>query len=140
VTLPLEEVRRVVLGDGAIYPQDNAEQKRKFFELLEKLDLITLLVDPTGRLEGFLISYRTQGGADLDPQRPVQLGDTISVDVAWIRPDLRGDGRALRRLIAATFFKNRLVWAGAERIVFNRQKDGGRPRWHDYVRFSQGYL
>jgi len=138
--LPLDEVRRVVQDDKAIYPLDNADEKRKFLDLIIKLDLITLSADPQGKLEGFLISYRTWFGKDLDRHRPEQVGDTVSVDVAWVRPDLRTTGETLRQLIREAFLKNRLAYAGATKIVFNRQKDGGKSRWHDYIKFSQRFL
>ena len=135
-SLLLEDVRRIVQSDASIYPSDNVDVKRKHIELVLKLDLITLLADPQGKLEGFLISYRSLAGRDLDRRRVEQVGDTVSVEVVWLRPDLRGSGAALRRLIRAALRKNRERFAGAEKLLFHRQKDGARPRWHDYPRFA----
>lgn len=140
VITPFDEVRRIVLTDKAIYPLDNGDAKEKHFKLCDKLDLITLSVGLDGRLEGFIICYRSWFGKDLDPARIEPVGDTVSVDVLYIRPDLRHDGETIKRIIKAAFIKNRDRFAGAVKLVFNRQKDGGRARWHSYEKFSKGFL
>lgn len=139
--MPLEELRRVFLSDGSIYPLDNLEVKRRFFDLVSKLDLLTLSDDPQGNLEGFLVSFRSWNGEPLDLKRPEeQTGNSVTVDNIWVRPDLRGRG-ALKRLIRFGLIRNRERNAGAEKIFIHwRQAPSGEVfKGYDYPRFFRKY-
>lgn len=150
--MPLDEVRRVFLSDSSIYPLDNAEEKRKFFECLEKNDLITLSDDPQGNLEGFLICYRSFNGDYLNKARASeQTGDSVVVDLLWLRPDLR-DGLTIKKIICHSLRVNRERNAGAEKLFMHVRRAGDRPlgpkevrrgddifRIYDYQRFYRKF-
>lgn len=122
MTLPLEQVRRVFLSDSAIYPLDNLEVKRRFFELIVKQDLLTLSEDPKGDLEGFLVCYRSWDGDYLNQRRPEpQDGNSVVVDNVWIRPDLRS-GKTLKKVIRLALLKNVLRNAGAARLYLHMRR------------------
>jgi len=149
--LTLEKIRRVVQDDETIYPLDNTDQKRKFLDLIIKLDLITLSADPQGKLKGFLISYRSCDGDYLSRERPeAPEGNSVVVDVLWIRPDLR-DGKTLKELIRLGLQKNRANYAGAEKIFMHVRRADRPPgkneikrgqdifRAYDYPKFFRKY-
>jgi hypothetical protein len=151
--LPLDDVRRVFQDDKNIYPLDNAEEKRKFLDLIIKLDLITLSTDPQGQLEGFLISYRSWDGDFLSRERPeVLVGNSIVVDVLWMKEGL--GVKAIRKLIRQTLAKNKLVYAGAEKLFLHKRhaldnetlssKEIKRGedifRAYDYPKFFRNYI
>lgn len=140
--MPLSEVRQVFLSDGAIYPSDNADKKEAFLDLVVKLDLLTLLDDPQGRLEGFLVCFRSWHGEALSRTRPEeQTGNGVTVDNIWVRPDLRGDGRALRRLMRYALIRNQTRNAGAEKIYvhWRQAPEVDVFRGYDYPKFYRKY-
>lgn len=150
--MPLDEVRRVFLERSEIYPQDNAEEKRKFFECLERNDLITLSDDSQGNLKGFVICYRSFNGDYLNKARASeQTGDSVVVDLIWIRPDLR-DGLTIKKIISHSLRANRYRNAGAEKIFIHVRRAGDRPpgpkevkrgddifRFYDYPSFYRKF-
>lgn len=134
-------VLRVFLSDSKIYPLDNLEVKRKFFDLLVKQDLITLSDDPQGNLEGFLVSYRSWNGEPLNKSRASeQTGNSVTVDLIWIREDLRGT-ETIKRLIRHALLRNKDRNAGAEKIFIHWRQGPDKDMFigHDYPSFFRKY-
>ncbi|GEM_PF-3238502 len=122
-----------------LWPADEVETKRKFVEYCFAHDLITLLVDSSGRLEGFLFFYRQPQHDGLNLKRPEANGRYAVCDCLWIRSDLRGKGMKLRELVGKALRENREKILGAEKLLFLRPKNAFKDMFFDFPNFYRKF-
>jgi len=73
-------------------------------------------------------------------KRPIQEGRFVHCDCLWVRPDLRGDGRTLRRLIKKTLNQHREKLLGGEQLILQREKTGFKEMRFDFPRFYRRFF
>lgn len=121
-----------------LWPVDDLGAKRRTMELCFRHDLITLLTDSQGRLEGFFIFYRDFQFEGLSVSDPRPQGPFVVSDVLWIRPDLRGTD-ALKRLFKKAIKTQKEKLLGGEKMVWFRKWNNFNAVFYDFPKFFRKF-